>query len=237
MKNNNGFLNFIGLVALLIGLYIWVNNVNTITIVEQLPPPQDSWDIVYPRFRDEVSAQLLNTQLLVGSVLSSTSHIKTQNADLQYSMDLLLDNVGVMKTESYRESTRQRDEQRILTIASVLFGWLLGAFVTKDSIEAIRKRLALPRKKSNSKAVRSNDTRVESDQRAKSSLQEHIKVSPDVKGQPVVYDPRLQQSKQTPSAELCPICGKPMGIRTSPRGKRLLVCPNFQQCRQVSPID
>ena len=88
MDDKNGFLNFIGLVAFIIALYIWVTNVETVNIVEQLPPPQDSWDVVYPQFRDDVSAQLLNTQKIAGSVLDETANLKAQNAELQYSYHL-----------------------------------------------------------------------------------------------------------------------------------------------------
>jgi len=233
-ENNSGCLNWVGLAALIIGIYIWVGNVDTIKITEQLPPPQDSWDVVYPKFRDEVSSQLLNTQLIAGSVLNATSDLKTQNADLQYSVDLLLNNLGILKEQAYEESIRQRNEQRIMTVASIIFGWLLGAFITKDSFDKLRKRFAsqLEKRKQNS-----NNKSKEKSNIANNISRERIRTNPITANHPIASSRKLSQTTQPSPVKLCPRCSKPMEIRTSPRGKQFFVCPNFQQCRQFFPVE
>ena len=172
MGDNGGCLNFIGLVAFIIALYIWVNNVETVKIVEQLPPPQDSWDVVYPQFRDDVSAQLLNTQKMAGSVLDETTYLKVQNTELQYSVDLLLNNLGILKRESYEESIKQRNEQRITTVLSIILGWLFGAFVTKDSMKEIRRRFSQRKKDDSPKSQTPNVSETKNDNAENSLLKQ-----------------------------------------------------------------
>jgi len=239
MDDKNGFLNFIGLVAFIIALYIWVTNVETVNIVEQLPPPQDSWDVVYPQFRDDVSAQLLNTQKIAGSVLDETANLKAQNAELQYSVDLLLNNLGILKRESYEESIKQRNEQRITTVLSVILGWLLGAFVTKDSMKEIRKRLSQRKKNNATKSQASKVNEAKGDD-ATNSLLGQIQKEPLPKSQPNVLIQRLPKAVQLPQTKLCPTCGIEMEIQIATsgesKGKRFFVCPNFKQCKQVLPV-
>jgi len=237
-EENNGCLNFAGFVAFVIALYIWVTNVETVNIVEQIPPPQDSWDVVYPQFRDEVSAQLLNTQMIVGSVLDDTEYIKTQNADLQYSVNLLLDNLGIMKKESYEESIRQRNEQRITAVLSLFVGWLLGAFVTKDSMAELRKRLSQRKKKGTIKS-QSPDVAEKKVEGIQGSILEHVKKDPITNILPNDLIQRLPKASQSQLSRSCPKCGLTMEIQTAPIGqhigKQFFVCPNYKHCHQVFP--
>ena len=88
-----------------------------------------------------MNAQLVNTQRIAGAVLDATYELQRQNAELQYSIDLLLDNLGLLETKIQEEGERQRREQLIQTVASVVFGWFLGEFVTRGSITKVVRRL------------------------------------------------------------------------------------------------
>lgn len=124
-------------VALLF-LILWLSNVETIRITQQIPPPQDSWEVVYPLFRDDVSTQLLNTQNMLGIALEEIDSIKAQNSDTQYSVDILLSELGIIQKKSDIENKRQRIENIILTILSVFAGWLLAWLApTKETIQRI----------------------------------------------------------------------------------------------------
>lgn len=132
MSENGGCIGWIGLISLIVALLIWINNVDTLVVKEQIPPPQDSWDVVLPTFRDEVSAQLLNTQKMIGTVITGSQTIQNQNNEIQYSIDLLLSELGVIQKKAEEESKRQRIEQWSATILSIVLGWLLAAFVPTE---------------------------------------------------------------------------------------------------------
>lgn len=143
MGNGDGCLPWIGIACFIVALVIWTNEVDTIVIKEQIPPPQDSWDVVYPKFRDEVSSQLLNTQEMVGVVLNDSSYLKTQSAEIQQSLDILLNELGILEKKSEEESGRQKIEQRITAVASLILGWLLAAFVpTEDTLVKFRNKFS-----------------------------------------------------------------------------------------------
>lgn len=239
MEEKNGCFNWIGFIAFLIALYIWVNNVDTVQVVEQIPPSQESWSLVYPLFRDDVSAQLLNTQRMTKGVLDETAYLKEQNAELQYSVDLLLNNLGILKKESYEESIKQRNEQRITTVLSIILGWLLGAFVTKDSMKEIRKKLSQQKTKEVKNYKSSNGQEVKS-RNTKNSPLEHTQKESLPQSQSNVSSQRLPQAFQLPESKLCPKCGVQMEIQIAPsgksKGKKFFVCPNFKQCKQVLPV-
>lgn len=244
MDNNGGCLNFVGFVAFIIALYIWVNNVETVNIVEQLPPPQDSWDVVYPQFRDDVSAQLLNTQKIAGSVLDETTQLKVQNAELQYSVDLLLNNLGIMKRESYEESIKQRNEQRITTVLSLILGWLFGAFITKDSMKEIQRRFSQRKKDNSTKPSTPNNVGETKNDNAENSLLKQIQKEQDrmiPERQPDDLRQELPKANQFSQVKLCSVCGKKMEIQMATigesKGKQFFVCPNFKQCKQVLPVN
>lgn len=140
MGENGGCLKWIGLASFVVALLIWMNNVDTIVIKEQIPPPQDSWEVVYPKFRDDVSAQLLNTQEMIGNVIEGASYIKSQNSEIQYSLDILFNELGIIREKSAEESKRQRFEQWVATGLSIVLGWLLAAFIpTGETLARIRK--------------------------------------------------------------------------------------------------
>jgi hypothetical protein len=260
--NNNGcFINMLGFVVLIIGIIVWINNVTTIKITEQLPPPEDSWSVVYPQFRDDVSAQLLNTQKISGSVLDSTSYLKTQNADLQNSVDLLLNNLGIMKQESRQESIRQRNQNIITTILSVIFGWLLGVMAPPESMKNLRKRIFQRPKKNSNVATSNNEVAEKNVNKDVLLAKENLNVATSnnevaeknvnkavllakknlmqTKTLPIsnVVDTKFPQTIQSLSGKLCPQCGIAMEIRTDNYGKRYFVCKNVRQCKQYFPVD
>jgi hypothetical protein len=145
MDERDGCSKWIGFVVVLIVVILWLSGVDTIYITEQVPPPQDSWEVVYPKFRDEVSTQLLNTQELVGIVLNDSVIIKSQNANLQYSVDRLLQELGIMQVMSAEESKRQRNEQFLWTALSLILGWILGWFVpTKETFRSLKRIFSKP---------------------------------------------------------------------------------------------
>lgn len=143
MGENGGCLKWIGFASFIVALLIWINNVDTIVVKEQIPPPQDSWEVVYPKFRDEVSEQLLNTQEMVGLTLDDTRYIQEQNIDIQYSIDILLNALGVIQQKAEEENKRQRFEQWFATFLSIVLGWLLAAFVpTEETLIKFRNRFS-----------------------------------------------------------------------------------------------
>ncbi|HEC35070.1 MAG TPA: hypothetical protein ENI39_00880 [Anaerolineae bacterium] len=201
MNDESGCLAFLGLIALIAGIYLWVNNVDTIVIREQLPPPEDSWRVVYPKFRDAVNAQLVNTQRMVGAVLDATYELKEQNAELQYSVDLLLDNLGLLEIKIQEEGERQRREQLIQTIAGIFFGWFLGEFVTRGSISKVWRAL-LGRLKGRGISAGGEDRRVS-------------------------FTLGAQRGEEVGR---CPKCESKMEIQISPKGRKFLRCTN-PRCR------
>ena len=233
----NSCLNVGGAIALIIGLVIWVNKVDVVRVTQQLPPPQDSWSVVYPQFKDDVSAQLLNTQKIAGSVLDSTNDLKTQNAELQNSVNLLLNNLGILKQESYNESIRQRNENILYTILSVIFGWWLGAFVTPEGIKKFRENMAKRSKKDpKSQVTQSNGSSINhlsNNSTPAISLAQTVGAYPRAVSGPS----RPPSSQQSPPVKLCPTCGIPMNIQKNSQGKRIYVCKNFNSCRQNYPYD
>jgi hypothetical protein len=47
----------------------------------------------------------------------------------------------------------------------------------------------------------------------------------------------LSPVRQPTSLQLCPKCNEPMEPKISPKGRKFLVCPNYQECKQAMSID
>jgi hypothetical protein len=170
MDDNEGCLIFVVLACVLIVAYVLYTN-GKIVIEMPVRPPEESWEAVYPKFRDDVSSQLLNTQKLVGRVIDDSSYIKSQNADIQYSMEILFSELGIIQKKAAQESRRQRTEQWIATGLSVALGWLLAAFIPTDkAFKKLRNIFAASSKR---------DRRSRRDVGPKPDVSEHYGLSND----------------------------------------------------------
>jgi hypothetical protein len=139
--NGDGCMSFLGLIGFGISVFLLVNNVEPIVIEQQVPPPEESWSVVYPQFRDDVSSQLENTQELVGIAIRDAEDIKAQNAELKYSVDFLLKKLGLAEERYAEESKKQRREQYFLTGASILLGWIIATIWPPEKVTKSVKRI------------------------------------------------------------------------------------------------
>jgi hypothetical protein len=141
MSEGNGCFEFLGVAGFVIGVFLLINNVQPVVIEQKVPPPQESWSYVYPKFKDDVSLQLLNTQELVGVAIRDAEYIKAQNVDLQYSIDILLNELGIVQKKYEEESKKQRTEQWLLMGVGAIVGWIISIILPKERIENIANKI------------------------------------------------------------------------------------------------
>ena len=81
-------------------------------------------------------------------------------------------------------------------------------------------------------------------QRAYNTKEIATQIAPILKGETIPPDTQMQTLKTNDSSKkavpLCPKCGIPMVLRTMKKGKyqgkQFYICPNYQRCRQVKPV-
>ncbi len=140
MSDGPGCSNILGVVGFAIGAFLLYNNVQPVVIEEKVPPPQESWSYVYPQFRDDVSSQLFNTQELVGVAIEDAEYIQKQNTKLQYSVDILLNELGLAQEKYAEESRKQRLEQWFQTGLGILLGWIISTVLPPERVtDAVSK--------------------------------------------------------------------------------------------------